>query len=397
MKVMQINIFGNLSTGRIAVDIYRTLKSQGHDGLVAFSRNTIDEDVSHFQFGSRWSVYSDVIMTRLTDKAGYYSKGPTKKLIEKIKEYDPDIIHLHNIHGYYINIEILFDYLKKSEKPVVWTLHDCWPFTGHCCYYSMAECRKWEVGCCNCPQLRAYPKSLFIDNSANNYYSKRNLFTSVPNLHLVCVSNWLRNEVKKSFLKDIPCEVIYNGIDLNVFKPTESNFKREYGIEDKKVILGVASTWDVRKGLNDFIELSRIIDEKYKIVLVGLNDKEKKMVPNNILGLSRTNSVRELVDIYTAADVFFNASVEETFGLPTVEAMSCGTPVIVYNSTALPEVCTNNTGAIVEQHDVNKVYSEIKKIVYEPFKSEEIIKRACEFDAKKSYSKYLALYMKLIV
>lgn len=219
MKVLQINIFGNLSTGRIAVDLYRTLKTAGYDGKIAFARNNIAKDVPHIKIGNTWTVYRDGIMTRLTGKAGFYSAKSTKVLIDEIKQYDPDIIHLHNLHGYYINIEILFNYLRCSHKPVVWTLHDCWAYTGHCCYYSMVDCNRWKTGCYNCPQKKSYPKSMIFSNVVWNYKRKKEIFTSLPNLRLVTVSQWLADEVKMSFLKNIECEVIYNGVDTNIFKP----------------------------------------------------------------------------------------------------------------------------------------------------------------------------------
>lgn len=394
MKVLQINIFGNLSTGRIAVDIYRTLISEGYQGTIAFARNNVPDDVSYIRIGNNFSIYCDGMLTRLTDRAGFFSQNATRKLIEEIQEYDPDIIHLHNLHGYYINLEILFEFLKQYKKPVIWTLHDCWSFTGHCCYYSMVGCKKWIDGCYNCEQIHAYPKSLFIDNSKKNYRDKKNIFTSVPNLVLVTVSNWLREEVKKSFLKNFPCTTIYNGIDLNVFKPTESDFRRRYGIENKVVILGVASTWDVRKGLNDFIELSYLLGEEYKIVVVGVSKKEKEKLPESILGIERTNSVSELAEIYTAADVFFNASIEETFGLPTVEAMACGTPVIVYDCTALPEVVNNQCGFVVKEHDLETVVECIKK--REIFSKKNIIENASRYSKQIMAMNYLNLYRKYI-
>ena len=394
VKVLQINIFGNLSTGRIAVDIYRTLISEGHQGVIAFARNSVPDDVPYIKIGNKFSVYCDGILTRLTDRAGFHSQSATCKLITEIQKYDPDIIHLHNLHGYYINVEILFEFLKKYGKPIVWTLHDCWAFTGHCCYYSMAGCKKWIEGCHDCKQIHTYPKSLFIDNSTNNYRKKQRLFTSIPNLQLVTVSKWLEREVKKSFLKDLPCTTIYNGIDLDNFKPTDSKFREEYGLKNKIIILGVASTWDVRKGLNDFINLSFMLSEEYKIVVVGVNKKEKEKLPKSILGIERTNSVKELAEIYTVTDVFFNASVEETFGLPTIEAMACGTPVIVYNSTALPEVVDENSGYVVKEHDLDAVVDCIKKI--RKFSSESIIENVGRYSKQTMTREYVKLYEKYV-
>ena len=393
MKVLQINSFGNLSTGKIAVDIYRTLKAHGSDGVVAFARNDIPSDVPSIRIGSSFSIYTDGVRTRFSDKAGHYSKGATKKLIKSIREYDPDIIHLHNLHGYYINVPMLFAFIKEFGKPVVWTLHDCWAYTGHCCYYSMTGCEKWKTGCGECPQLSAYPSSLSKDNSRNNYEEKKALFHSVPNLHLVCVSEWLNNELKKSFLNDIPSRVIYNGIDTSIFKPTDGGFRKKYGLEDKRIVLGVASTWDTRKGLNDFIKLARLLDDRYKIVLVGLNDKEKASLPDSVLGIGRTDGPKELAEIYTSSDVLFNASVEETFGLPNVEALACGTPVVAYDCTGIPETLGENDGYIVKPHDLNAVIEKIDKICEEKIRIDVSTFR---FKKEESYEEYMKLYGELI-
>lgn len=394
MKVLQINTFGNLSTGKIAVDIYRTLRAHGSEGAVAFARNEVPGDVPSFKIGNPLSVYTDGVFTRLTDKAGHYSKGATEKLIKQIKEYDPDIIHLHNLHGYYINVPMLFDYLKDAGKPVVWTLHDCWAYTGHCCYYSMAGCEKWKThGCSKCPQKKAYPASIFKDNSSKNFSEKNQMFHSVKNLHLVCVSKWLDNELKASFLKDIPSRVIYNGIDTSVFKPSSGNFRIKYNVGDKRIVLGVASTWDTRKGLADFIELSKILDERYKIVLVGLNDKQKASLPHNMIGIGRTDGPKELAEIYSASNVLFNASVEETFGLPNVESLACGTPVVAYNCTGIPETMTENDGYIVEPHDLKNVALKIGEIC-DAGKRIEV--SSFRFPKDKTYEAYMKLYEELV-
>ena len=394
MKVLQINTFGNLSTGKIAVDIYRTLRAHGSEGAVAFARNEVPGDVPSFKIGNPLSVYTDGVLTRLTDKAGHYSKGATEKLIKQIKEYDPDIIHLHNLHGYYINVPMLFDYLKEADKPVVWTLHDCWAYTGHCCYYSMAGCDKWKLtGCSKCPQKKAYPASIFKDNSSRNFSEKNQMFHSVKNLHLVCVSKWLDNELRASFLKDIPSRVIYNGIDTSVFKPCSGNFRIKYDVGDKRIVLGVASTWDTRKGLADFIGLSKILDERYKIVLVGLNDKQKASLPDNMLGIGRTDGPKELAEIYSASNVLFNASVEETFGLPNVESLACGTPVVAYNCTGIPETMTENDGYIVEPHDLKTVALKIGEIC-DAGKRIEV--SSFRFPKDKTYEAYMKLYEELV-
>jgi len=393
LRILHINIFGNLSTGRIATDLCRSLSYQGNEGMVAFARNTIDKDISHYKIGNASGVYIDGICTRLTDRAGFFSKEATRKLIRQIELYDPDIIHLHNLHGYYINVDILFEYLKKSGKPIVWTLHDCWAFTGHCCHYDMVGCDRWKYGCHDCPQKKTYPKSIIFDNSSWNYQRKKELFTSVDNLHLVCVSKWLENQVKQSFLKKVPCKTIYNGIDLQNFKPTQSRFRQQHNIEDKYMILGVASTWSERKGLNDFIRLAEILPDECRVVLVGIRNKERKHLSKKILSVERIDNLNDLAGLYSTADVFLNTSVEETFGLPTVEAMACGTPAIVYDSTALPELISEEVGRIIPSHDLASVCTVFKEV--SKLDSENIVTYAQKFSKNRMVKEYLDLYEKI--
>ncbi len=395
MKVLQINSFGNLSTGRIAVDLYRTLVSEGHEGIVAFARNSIADDVSYIKIGSDWDVKIHGLMTRITDKTGFYSEEVTKKLIKEIKDYNPDVVQLHNIHGYYLNIEVLFNFLKSYGKPVIWTLHDCWSYTGHCCHYSMVQCYRWKSGCYNCVQKDVYPASILFDNSKWNYQRKKELFTGMKNMTIVAVSKWLAGEIRQSFMKEYPLKVIYNGIDLKSFCPTESDLREKYDLWDKIIILGAASTW-ARKGLNDFIKLSQMLDNRYKIIVVGVNDKEKALLPDNMIGISRINSIQDLAGLYTAADVFFNASVEETFGLTTVEAMACGTPVIVYDETALPEVVDENCGLIVKAHDLDTVVAQVENVIHEKSNVRFLLERARDYEANSQYKKYVELYKEML-
>lgn len=392
MRVLQINIFGNLSTGRIAVDLYRTLKKQEHEGVVAFARGSIAEDVPCIRIGNMWDVRFHALMTRITDKTGFYSKPATRELIERIKVYRPDVIHLHNIHGYYIHIGLLFEYLKTAGIPVVWTLHDCWAFTGHCCHFDRVHCDRWKTGCHDCPEKRAYPASWLIDNSRWNYEQKKALFTGVPNMTLVTPSKWLAGLVKQSFLKEYPVEVIPNGIDLDVFKPSPSNFRTRYGLEGKFIVLGVASTWGPRKGLADFVELSQMLDDTYKVVVIGAGKKQLRSLPENILGLTRTDSVKQLAEIYTAADVYVNASLEETFGLPTVEAMACGTPVIVYNKTAVPEPVGDHSGVILQENSPGAIVSVLASGAIKKHRSISIRNDAMLYKKDNQFDKYIALY-----
>lgn len=349
MKVFQINTCGNLSTGGLAVEIARGLIRRGDDSIVAYARNEIAQDVPCYKIGNQFDVLFHAVMTRLTDRTGFFSKNATCKLIDEIKGYNPDIIQLHNLHGYYLNIQMLFDFLKEYQKPVVWTLHDCWAFTGHCAYFDYVQCEKWKEECYKCPNRLQYPKS-FIDNASENYEKKKSLFTSVTNLTLVVPSVWLMERVEKSFLQSFPVKVVYNGIDLEQFnyEVKKMQFRQKNHIDDKIIILGVASVWSERKGLETFVQLSKRLPEPYRIVLVGLNAKQKKKLPPNIIGIERVESKKELAEIYADADIFLNPSKEETFGLTTIEALACGTYSIVLRDTACAEIAELNGGKVVD-------------------------------------------------
>ena len=392
MKILQINsVCGVGSTGRIATDLYKILEEQGHECKIAYGRGTAPEGIDSIKIGSNLDNYIHVFKTRVFDRHGFGSINATKKFIEEVKEYDPDVIHLHNIHGYYINIEILFNYLKEANKPVIWTLHDCWAFTGHCAYFDYVGCSKWKNGCNKCPQKEGYPTSKVFDNSKLNYEKKRELFTSVKNMTIVTPSKWLANLVKESFLGKYPVEVINNGIDLDIFKPTKSYFRERYGLEDKFIVLGVASVCEERKGLKYFVELSKELSDDYKIVVVGVTEKQKKELPNNILAITRTNNVKELAEIYTVADVFVNPTLEDNFPTTNLEALACGTPVISFNTGGSVESIDNKTtGYIVEKdssEEAKLCLSKIKEIL-----QSKCIERAKLYDKKERYNDYISLY-----
>lgn len=320
---------------------------------------------------------------------GCFSKYGTKKFLDEIDKLNPDIIHLHNLHNCFINLEMLFEYIKYNNIPVVWTLHDCWAFTGKCPHFTMIGCSKWETGCYNCPQIKDYPLSR-VDKTKEMYELKKKWFTNVESLTIVTPSNWLASTVKKSFLKDYPVKVINNGIDLNIFKPTPSNFRNRFNLIDKKILLGVANPWSKRKGLDIFVELSKRLDENHQVVLIGLTSKQMNEVPPNILGLPRTNNVKDLVEVYTAADYFINPSIEETMGLVTVEAIACGTPVIVSNYTAVPEMINKDTGFVVKEYNVDEFYNAINLNL--TFKTENLLEWAQNYEINQQYDKYIKLY-----
>lgn len=403
-KLLQISIEVNSgSVGRIAEHIGQQAIQSGWESYITYARNNQPSKSKTISIGNKFDVYWHGIMTRITDRHGFYSSYATKKLIEQIKEIKPDIILLHHLHGYFINIKLLFEFLRKADIPIVWTFHDCWSFTGHCTHFDFVGCDKWKTQCYSCPQTRDYPSSLVFDNSRNNFTIKKELFNSVKNMTIVSVSYWLGSLVKESFLSKYSTKVIQHGIDLNTFNITVfDDIHSKYKLKNKFIILGVASVWPVTKGLADFIKLSQLIKNDEIIILVGLSEKQIKKLPKNIIGIARTESVEELAKLYSMADVYFNASVEETFGLTTVESFACGTPVVVYNKTAIPEVVDDEVGWVVEPGDFNTVLEIISSMQSESKNIKEERKIKCRKKAEKHYNRedrfkeYINLFNKLI-
>jgi len=353
MKYLFINsVAGVGSTGRIVAETCRKLQQQGHSCVIAYGREMANCDgIETVAIGASLDYKLHGALNRITDRHGFYSRKATKRFLDWVRVYDPDVIWLHNIHGYYLNLELLFGYLKESGKQVKWTLHDCWAFTGHCAYFDFARCDRWKTGCHDCPQKGEYPATFLMDGSRANYQDKKRLFTGLKDVQLYVPSRWLADRVKQSFLKEYPVEVVYNTVNTEVFKPTPGVFRKEQGLEDKKIALGVASIWDRRKGLEDFVTLAGMLDDDWRIVLVGLTPEQAGRMPSNIVCIPRTNSAAALAEIYTAADVFVNLSVEETFGMTTLEALKCGTAPIVYAGTACEEVTRQFGGKAVERGD----------------------------------------------
>lgn len=401
MKTLfQINSTSNWgSTGRIAEDIGRTVMSQGWESYIAYGRYSSEGLSRTIQIGSQWDTYNHVLQSRLLDNHGLASKVATRKLIQKIDEIKPDIIHLHNIHGYYLNYELLFKALSDLGVPVVWTLHDCWAFTGHCAHFSFIGCDKWKSGCFKCPQLKNYPASYLLDRSQRNYRRKKNSFTSLKNLTLVPVSDWLAELLESSFLRKYAKCRIYNGVNLDVFCPKPSLIKEKLGISSGCMLLGVASVWGRRKGLDDFITLRGKLPDDYTIVLVGLTTEQIKTLPQGILGISRTTDVNELAELYSAADIFINPTWEDNFPTTNLEALACGTPVITYRTGGSVEAVDEVTGRIVEQGDMEALIKAIKEL---KLLGKENLSKACRekavicFDKQERFQEYLDLYEKLL-
>lgn len=400
--LFQISIEVNSgSVGRIAEQIGQKAIDAGWKSYITYARNHLPSKSRSIKIGSLYDVYAHGILTRITDKHAFYSTQATKKLIKQIEEIKPDIIHLHHLHGYFINIKILFNYISISKIPTVWTFHDCWSFTGHCAHFDFVGCNKWLTGCYECPQKKEYPASFFIDRSKKNYEDKKALFNSVNNLTIVPVSNWLGYLVKKSFLKEHQIKVIQNGINLEVFKPSSNLYeiRRKYNILNEFIILGVANVWTVSKGLQDFIKLNSYIENTDKIILVGLSKKQIEKLPKNIIGIERTENVQQLADLYSIADVFINPTYEDTFPTTNLEALSCGTPVVTYNTGGSVESVCQETGFIVEKGDTENLLKCIRsiKIKSKLFYSSNCRRKAeNEFNKENKFQDYINLYIKLL-
>lgn len=370
MKLLQINpvLRTTTSTGRIIREIGDAAMASGWESYIAYSagRDGKMECTSRtVPVGDRMSVAFHGLATRMFDRHGLASVEATRKFIKDIERIDPDVIHIHNIHGYFLNYEILFDWLSRCGKQVIWTVHDCWLFTGHCYHYMKAGCDKWKYGCGQCPQTREFPKSWLIDRSAKNWRDKKNAFCSIPSdkMTIVTVSDWLKGEMQQSFLKDFRYKVIHNGIDTEVFKPSDGTaVRKRYGIGDRKMYMGAASIWSTAKGLDDFMSMASMLTPQEVIVLVGLDKNQMAHMPANIIGIPRTSDVHELAELYSAADAFLNLTYQDNYPTVNLESISCGTPVVTYRTGGSPESVTGQCGMVTDCGDVAQALSAARKI-----------------------------------
>ena len=405
-KLLQINpvIRVNTSTGRIMQEIGELAMQNGWECHIAYSkgRDGIRECRSDIvPVGNIWSTAWHGIETRLFDRHGLASSHATRQFVRKIEKISPDVVHIHNIHGYFLNYQILFDYLSKAGIPVVWTVHDCWLYTGHCYYYSFAGCDRWQTGCHHCPQKKEFPTSLFCDRSRRNFEDKKAAFTSMPldRMIIVPVSGWIRNEMRRSFLNAYPFRVIHNGINTDIFNIYDDRQVRTaFGLGDRHILLGVASIWSREKGLDDFIRMAGMLNEDEVIVLVGIKPEDRKRLPDNVVGIARTENIRQLAELYAAADVFVNPTWQDNYPTVNMEAIACGTPVVTYRTGGSVEVITPSTGMIVEQGNLNELLKSIREI---ESKGKASYQEACRkyallnFKKEDRYMEYLRLYEEL--
>ena len=402
-KILQIGIEVNSgSTGKVAEQIGIIAIDGGFESYIAYARGYNPSLSNTIKIGNKLSQFIHLLKTRILGEHLDGSYFVTKIFINKIKKLNPDIIHLHNIHGYYINVPLLFKFLKKFGKPVIWTLHDCWVFTGHCTHFTIEGCDKWKKECFSCPKTKNYPKSLFFDTSNQEYLTKKKLFNDLPNLVLVGVSDWVARLAGESFLKNKKIISVFNGVNTEVFRQmfNRNEVLTKYNINPtSKVLIASGTTWINTKGLDDYKILADVLPLDYQLVLVGVNKKVASNIPSKIITIPRTESQNELAELYSVAEILLCLSYQESFGFPPVEAMACGTPVIVYNNTALRELVNESTGRLVPTGNINEVLEMIREItsIGKNKFSQNCRNRVLEiYDMNLSYQKYLNLYIELL-
>jgi len=400
--LVQINTVVNYtSTGRITEGIGKAAIAAGWRSVIAFGRHLRPSASETIDLRDRLGTLVHVMATRLADRQGLHSRRATMRLLQALDRLRPDVIHLHNLHGYYLDYRLLFHYLRSIGRPVVWSLHDCWPFTGHCCYFDAAGCTRWVDGCHRCPLIRTYPASLFADRSVTNWLEKQLEFSDLPRLHLVTPSRWLAVQAARSFLGRHPCDTIPYGIDIDTFRPHgDVEILRRYPLERKHLVLAVASEWDPRKGLDHVVALRPLLSrDTFDMAIVGVNAKEAARLPDGVIPIRRTDSPTELATLYSRATVFVNLTLADNFPVTNLEALACGTPVVTYDSGGSPEAIDARTGAAVTRGDVAAAARAIEQIAA---KDRGVIGRLCReraeamFRLETQYDRYVNLYRSLL-
>lgn len=398
MRVFQLNTFcGVKSTGRIAAEIAKLVKNDGGECLIGYGVPGISPDSEPFAYRIGTPVERKLhgAMRKLLDAEGCGSVLGTRQLIREMRAFAPDLIHLHNLHGCYLNLAMLFDELAAMNKPVVWTLHDCWPFTGHCAYFDYVGCDRWQSQCHDCPQKASYPTCIGLSRAKQNFERKKQLFTQLQNLTFVAPCQWMTQPLSQSFLKRYPVRVIPNGVNLTVFKPVDSDLRTHYGIGEKKIVLSVASEWDERKGLRYLLEARQKMGSEYCFVVIGLSEQQAADLPDGMIGLTHTANADELAAWYTATDCLANPTMEDNMPMVNLEALACGTPVAVFATGGCPEA-VGECGQVIPQGNVDALCEAIRQLCQrKPDLRSLCLKRAKDFDSRKTFQSYLELYKEL--
>lgn len=389
MKIVQINTSCGIgSTGKICVSISELLTQKGIENYILFSTQTngYSQGIS---CSNKNYMKMQAFKSRLMGNYGFNSKFATKKMISVLEKIQPNIVHIHNIHGHDCNLEMLLDYLKKKKIKVYWTFHDCWNFTGYCTYFTMEKCDKWKTECGNCGLKKRY--SWLFDKSSSLHQKKKKAVEGLD-MTIITPSQWLSDLVKQSFLKDFPVRVIRNGIDLNIFKPRENDYRQKNNL-GKYIVLGVAHEWETRKGLDVFVKLSNRLPDDYKIILVGTTAENDRILPSNIHSIHKTNNQRELAELYTVADVFVNPTREDNYPTVNMEAIACGTPVITFRAGGSSEMLDDTCGVVVDCENIDALEKEIIRVCEtKPYSVESCVRRAKTFDQNERLEEYIFLY-----
>jgi glycosyltransferase involved in cell wall biosynthesis len=388
------SVCGIRSTGRICTDLARVLEAQGHTVKIAYGRESVPETAKDLAvpIGSPLGVRLHGLKARLLDASGFGSRFATKQFLRWVREYDPDVIHLHNIHGYYLHVGLLFDYLRSSGKRVIWTLHDSWAFTGHSPICELKRCEKWTSGCGGCPLHRLYPASL-VDRSSANWKRKKACFTGFGGMTVVTPSHWLASCAERSFLAEHPVKVIENGIDTTVFHPRRSDFLADSGLEGKRILLAVSTVWDDTKGLSDYLKLADRLGEPWRLVLVGMTKKQIEQLPPTVTGLERTSDPERLAEIYSASDLFLNLSYCESFSMVNVEAYACGVPVLSYEAGGTAETVLPNCGKLIPKGDLDALIDAIRSYWPTDERPARVHPDLISVDRKRMLERYISLYL----
>jgi glycosyltransferase involved in cell wall biosynthesis len=395
MRILHINETYNFgSTGRIARELCDYLRKEGNETLICYGRNHLPPDEKSFDISSKLDNVIQCAQTRFFDNHGFSTKSSAKKLIEAIETFKPDIIHLQNIHGYFLNLQVLFEYLGRRQIPVVWTLQDCWSLTGHCSHFDYIGCMKWKTGCYDCENLREYPKSFFSDNSKTNWRRKKELFSLPKELVIVPCCKWIESLARESYFSGRRIEHIYNGIDMDIFKPTGDEIIKKYDIPGKTIVLGVTNIWSYKKGLHYFNRLAEELPDQYAVVLVG--DLRGNEVSQKIKHVPQTQNVAELAALYSCAEVFVNPTLEDTFPTTNIEALACDTPVITFRTGGSAESIDENSGISVERDDYESLKAAVIKKCEEGTAKGICRERAKKFDKNRAYSKYTELFREIM-
>ena len=399
MRILGINSWYNGSTGNIMQMCASETRKRGHEVVMCcpftLTNKNLKKDNTQWLFGQIILRKLSEKLAYLTSKNGCFNRIDTWLLLRRIKKWRPDVIHLHNLHPDYINLPLLFSFIKKNNIPVVWTLHDCWAFTGGCAHFEKG-CSKWKEQCYGCKLYRVYPASMF-DNSRRKYIQKKQWFTGVDNMVLCTPSKWLANLCEQSFMSDYPIRAINNGIDLNIFWPHKSNIRERFSIKRRWMVLAVASGWTEMKGVDVVCRIAEMLSDDYQVVMVGAINKVENYIPKNVITIQRTEDQCMLSDIYSAADVFINPTRQEVLSMVNIEAIACGTPVVTFRAGGAPETIDDTCGVVVEQEDVAAMKNEIIRICGQhPYSVEACCKRAQIFDKHRVYNKYVDVYEMIV-